>query len=730
MRCGASSRASAGRCLRGSTPGPWRLYPLADISADQFARELARLGYRRTAQPRIPGDYSSARGHFLVHTRGFEFWDSAEPARVLDVQFADGMLKELHDGTTGKALALVRLEPPLVASIYPADNEDRVLVRRQDLPDTLVKGLIAVEDHNFYGHHGVDPRAIIRALWADLRSGHLVQGGSTLTQQLVKNFYLSDERTLWRKINEAAMAVLLELHYDKDEILEVYPNEVFLGQDGSRAIHGFGLASLFYFNRPLDELDLAQQALLVSLPRGPSSYDPRRHPERARQRRNLVLDLMVEQGYLDAKQAVGAKAESLGVSKVHGKGSGRYPAFLDLVRRQLHRDYREEDLTSEGLRIFTTLDPALQDQAETHVAEGLERLEKGRHMTPNVLQGAAVIVDSQSGEVLCVIGDRNARYAGFDRALEAVRPIGSLVKPAVYLTALDRPREYSLSTLVEDSAVRISIPGSGVWSPQNYDHREHGRVPLEQALAHSYNLATVRIGMSVGLDAVAGTLKALGVARPFDAYPSMLLGAVSLSPLEVAQVYQTLAAGGFISPLRAIREVMDHDGRPLQRYPVTVHRSVPAGPVYLVSLAMQQVVRGGTARSLSRFLPEDLGVAGKTGTTDDLRDSWFAGFTGDKVAVVWVGRDDNKPQGLSGASGALPIWGAIMADARPKPLALSPPDDVALVWIDPSNGLLADQSCPGAEQEPFLRGGVPTLTSSCVGRSRGDPVNFLRRMLE
>jgi len=706
------------------------LYPMADISVEQFARELARLGYRRTDRARIPGDYSGARGHFVVHTRGFEFWDATEPPRVLDLQFADGTLKELHDATTGQELPLVRLEPPLVASIYPADNEDRVLVRRQDLPESLVKGLIAVEDHNFYHHHGVDPRAIIRALWADLISGRLVQGGSTLTQQLVKNFYLSDERTLLRKINEAAMAVLVELHYSKDEILEVYSNEIFLGQDGSRAIHGFGLASLFYFNRPLDELDLAQQALLVSLPRGPSYYGPRRHPQRARERRNLVLDLMAEQGYIDTKQAALAKAEPLGVSKVHGQGSGRYPAFMDLVRHQLHRDYREEDLTSEGLRIFTTLDPWLQDKAEARLAQGLERLEKRRHMTAGVLQGATVIVDSQSGEVLCVVGDRDPRYAGFDRALEAVRPIGSLVKPAVYLTALSRPREYSLSTLVDDRAVHISIPGSGVWSPQNYDHREHGRVPLERALAKSYNLATVRIGMSVGVDSVADTLKALGVARPFDAYPSILLGAVSLSPLEVAQVYQTLAAGGFTAPLRAIREVMDHNGNPLQRYPVTVHRSVPAGPVYLVSRAMQQVVREGTARSLSRFLPEDLGVAGKTGTTDDLRDSWFAGFTGDKVAVVWVGRDDNKPEGLSGATGALPIWGATMADARPQPLALSPPEDVALVWIDPANGLLADQSCSGAEQEPFLNGGAPTLTSSCVDRSRGRPLNFLRRVLE
>ncbi len=703
------------------------LYPMADISAAQFARELARLGYQRTEHPRIPGDYSVSGGHFVVHTRGFEFWDATEPARTLDLQFDGGVLRELHDGATGATLPLVRLEPPLVGSIYPASNEDRVLVRRQDLPDTLVKALIAVEDRNFYEHHGVDPRAIIRALWADVRSHSLVQGGSTLTQQLVKNFYLSDERTLVRKITEAAMAVLLELHYSKDEILEVYANEIFLGQDGPRAIHGFGLASQFYFNRPLDELDLAQQALLAALPRGPSYYDPRRHPGRAHERRDLVLDLMVEQGYITAQQAAKAKAEPLGVSAVKGQGRGRYPAFMDLVRRQLHRDYREDDLTSEGLRIFTTLDPAVQDEAEVRMAEGLTRLEAGHHMGGEVLEGAAVVVDSQSGEILCVVGGRDARYAGFNRAVEAVRPIGSLVKPAVYLTALSRPKEYSLTTLVDDSEIRVPGPAGKVWAPKNYDRREHGRVTVEDALAHSYNQATVRIGMDIGVDAVADTLRALGVARPFDAYPSLLLGAIAISPLEVAQVYQTLAAGGFTSPLRAIREVMTHDGKPLQRYPVTVHRSVPAGPVYLVTRAMQAVVTEGTGRSLSRYLPADLDLAGKTGTTDDLRDSWFAGFGGDKVAVVWVGRDDNKPAGLSGATGALRIWGAIMRDAGPKPLVLTPPDDIALVWIDPANGMLADESCPGARQEPFLAGGVPSLTSSCVGNRA---LNYLRRVLE
>jgi len=706
------------------------IYAMAEMGADQLEAELKRLGYRRTRHPDSPGEYSGYRGRFLVHTRGFAFWDAAEPARNLELDFADGLLKTLKDASAGTDLPLVRLEPPLIGGIYPAHHEDRILVRRQDLPEPLVKGLIAVEDRGFYEHHGVSPMAIARAIWVNLRSGEMAQGGSTLTQQLVKNFFLTNEPTLWRKLNEAAMAVLLELHYDKDAILEAYANEIFLGQDGSRAIHGFGLASQFYFNRPLDELDLAQQALLAALPKGASHYDPRRHPERARERRDLVLNQMLEQGFVDADQATQAKAEPLGVSEVRGQGRGRYPAFLDLVRRQLHRDYREEDLTSEGLQVFTTLDPWLQEQAESGVSQGLARLEKDHGMPAKSLEAAMVIADSQGGELLAVVGGRNARYAGFNRALEAVRPIGSLVKPAVYLTALSEPRRYSLTTLLDDTRVQIKGAGGSLWTPKNYGKREHGQIPLHQALSHSYNLATVHLGMDLGLDKVADTLHALGVSRPFDPYPSMLLGAVSLSPLEVTQVYQTLAAGGFRSPLRAIREVTDREGTALQRYPITVKREAPSGPVYLVDRVLQEVVREGTARSLSRYLPAELGVAGKTGTTDDFRDSWFAGFTGDKVAVVWVGRDDNAPAGLSGARGALPIWGQVIRRIRPAPVMLLPPEEVELVWIDPANGLRADESCDGASRVPFLRGGAPTLTSSCVDRPGGRALGTFRRLFE
>jgi len=708
---------------------PLELYVGAPLTPAQLTAELRRLGYRKVTHPKHPASWSRNGRRFLIRTRDFQFWDGPQPGRYLDIRFGDGQIRQLKQVGRGD-LPLLRLEAPEIGSIYPAHNEDRVLVQRNGLPDTLVKALVAVEDRNFYHHYGVDPKGILRAMLANLRAGGLVQGGSTLTQQLVKNLYLTRERSLWRKLNEAIMALLLEGHYSKDEILEAYANEIYLGQDGRRAIHGFGLASHFYFNRPLRELDLPRQALLIALVRGPSYYDPRRHPERAKRRRNLVLKILAEQGVISARQAARASAAALGVTRQRGLGRGSYPAFMDLVRRQLHRDYREEDLTSEGLRIFTTLDPWVQAQAEDALARRLKRLERWKKLPAGKLQGAVVVLDSQSAEVLALVGGRKARFAGFNRALDAVRPIGSLIKPAIYLAALMEPSRYTLITPLADTPLTVQGSDGRRWSPKNYDHKAHGQVPLHQALAHSYNLATVRLGMALGLDRVAEVLAALGVRRPLNRVPAMLLGAAALSPLEVAQLYQSFAAGGFYTPLRAIREVLDTEGRPLQRYPLTVKQAVPGAPVYLLNRNLQEVVRKGTGRGLKRFLPEHLNVAGKTGTTDGLRDSWFAGFTGDKVAVVWVGRDDNKPAGLTGSSGALQVWGDMMRGMRPQSLELIRPEAVETVWIEPRSLLRSSARCSSARQYPFIKGSAPRLSASCSDRRGGGIGDFFRSFFE
>jgi len=693
---------------------PLELYPGAVLTDNQLLEELKRLGYSKVRYPRQAGSYSRNGSRFLLHTRPFVFWDGEEAGQILDLQFSARQLSSLKT-VSGKSVGLARLDAPPVGSIYPAHHEDRVLLKRSDLPEKLVQALVAVEDRSFYRHIGLDAKAIARAMWANLRAGGVVQGGSTLTQQLVKNFFLTRERSLWRKANEALMALLLERRYGKDEILEAYANEIYLGQDGERAIHGFGLASHFYFKRPLHELDLPRLALLVALVRGPSYYDPRRHPKRAKKRRKLVLNIMRDQGLITHKEAQHAAAAPLGVTGTKGSRSGRFPAFMDLVRRQLHRDYREEDLTSEGLRIFTTLDPWIQQQAESALAEQLKHLGSAK----KALESAAVIAGSQSGEVLAVLGGHSSGFAGFNRALDAVRPIGSLVKPAIYLAALMQPERYNLLSPLEDRPLSVKSRTGDIWTPKNYDHKAHGTVPLHQALARSYNMATVRLGMSVGLDQVASRLRELGLKRPVKAYPSMLLGAISLTPLEVTQLYQTLAAGGFYSPLRAIREVLTTEGQQLQRYPLTVKQTVPADAVYLVNQVLQEVVRSGTGRALAQYISPQMNLAGKTGTTDDLRDSWFAGFSGDKVAVVWVGRDDNKPAGLSGSTGALRVWGNIMQRIQPAALELLPPESIEIVWVDPTSGLKAEAHCTGAIQVPYIIGFSPNEQASCVSKSNG-----------
>ncbi len=711
---------------------PMELYVGARIDAARLQAELERLGYRRVKHPREPAQWSRAGGRFLFRTRPFLFWDGAEPARAVEVRLGADGVERLRDAVSGRELDLVRLEPPVIGSIYPAHREDRVLVRREELPDHLVAALLAVEDRHFFEHHGIDLRGIARALVANLRAGRAVQGGSTLTQQLVKNFFLTPERSLKRKIDEALMALIVEARYDKDEILEAYANEVYLGQDGERAIHGFGLAARFYFNRPLQELELHETALLVALLKGASWYNPRQHPERALERRNLVLDLMARQGFITAGEAARARKRPLGVVKGRGAAGGRHPAFLDLVRRQLRRDYREEDLTSEGLRIFTTLDPWVQSRLEGAVAEGLAAIEKQRKMKPGTLEAAAVVVAPQEGEVRALAGGRRAGYAGFNRALDAVRPVGSLIKPVVYLLALSQPQRYTLVTLLEDRPLALKDGRGRIWKPRNYDRKAHGLVPLHTALARSYNLATVRLGLELGVERVVRLLRRMGVSRPLEAVPALLLGAVSLTPLEVAQLYQVFASGGFRSPLRAIREVTDARGQPLQRYPVEVEPVADPGPVYLLVRNLVEVTREGTGRGVRRYLPADLEVAGKTGTTNELRDSWFAGFSGDWLAVVWVGRDDNRPAGLTGASGALPVWGRLMKRLDPLPLQRVPPEGVVYVWVDPDSGRRSAEGCPGAVAMPFIHGSEPQLLDECAAaraREADDPLgDFLDRL--
>jgi penicillin-binding protein 1B len=723
------------------------LFEGMSLSADAFARELRLLGYRdvncpvETAPPPAagnppvarkvkpsapetcappakggnspsrPGGYARQGETFEVMTRGFVFGDGIEPERQVRLTFAGNILVDLVSLDEREPLGLLRLDPPEIAGIYPAHYEDRILLKREDLPPALVDTLLAVEDRSFYEHPGINPRGIFRAFLANLQAGRTVQGGSTVTQQLVKNLFLSNERTFKRKFNEMLMAILIDARYGKDEILETYSNAIYLGQDGSRAIHGFGLASQFYFGKALDELDLRQIALLVAIIKGPSLYDPRRYPERARERRLLVLDAMVDQNLIGAEDAALAQQMPLGVTPRAASGITAYPAFLDLVRRQLRQYYKSEDLVLEGLRVFTTLDPQVQAQAEKALIDGLPALERNQRQA-RPLQGAAVVVSTQTSEVLGLVGDREPKTVGFNRALDARRQAGSLFKPMIYLAALEQPDRYTLTTRINDSPL-VYTAGGQRWTPTNYDKRYRGQVTLRDALARSYNIPAVRVGLDVDVISVVEMLRRLGLEREMRPYPSLLLGALDVSPFEIAQIYETIASGGFRMPLRAIREVTDARGRPMQHYPMEVVQVVEPGPVYLLTHAMQQVVKTGTARAIQSKLSPDLNIAGKTGTTDNYRDSWFAGFSGDRLTVVWLGRDDNQPTGLSGSTGALRVWMDLMASLKLDPVETPIPFDVEEVWVDPRSGLRLSQSCRRGQSVPFLVGSGPRGSAAC-----------------
>lgn len=688
------------------------LYPGASVTSKHLTQTLDGLGYRQVKHPDQPGYYSSYRRRFLLRTRAFHFPDIDRPSDYLEVVIDGQGVISLKRAGNGDPIGHYRIEPRLIGSLTSTHGEDRILLKRDQLPALLVNALIAIEDRNFYQHIGIDPIAIGRALWANLVAKRVVQGGSTLTQQLVKNFFLSADRTLWRKFNEVLMALILDWRYDKDEILEAYANEIYLGQQGGKAIHGFALASRFYFNRPLQELDLSRLATLVTLVRGPSAYDPRRHPQQAEKRRDLVLQLMVDQGVISQQQATQASDTPLSVEQGDRRSSGS-PAFMDLVKRQLRRDYREEDLNAGGLRIFSTLDPWFQSRAEQAISQQLKVLEEAHGIVKGTLQGALTLADVETGEVMALVGDRNPQFAGFNRALDAIRPVGSLIKPAIYLSALSQPNRYHLLSTLEDRPIRIKGANGEIWAPRNYDNLSHDQVTLQQALVESLNLATVSLGLSVGLESVIDNLHRLGIQRPLEPYPSLLLGAVSLSPLEMTQMYQTLANGGYSATLKSIRDVTDGQGKPLSRYPLSIESRVDTRAVFLLKHALNEVTRSGTAKALQWLLPGEVEVAGKTGTTDKLRDSWFAGFDRHRIAVAWVGRDDNAPTGLTGSSGAMRVWAKLMNGIGIAALQQEPPMGVDVLTIDPLSGLLGE-GCPQTTNYPFIAGSGPTSEASCA----------------
>ncbi len=707
---------------------PVEIYQGYKISATDFEDLLLELHYRRDYRLSSVGTYFKKGQEIRLKTRSFNFADKTQQSQPLIIKFSTAAVKKIINLKTSLEVPILRMDPVQIGSFYPSRKEDRILIKLETTPDALVQGLMATEDRDFYHHYGVSFKAIARALWANIKAGTVVQGGSTITQQLAKNFYLSSEKRLWRKINEAFMALILEYHYQKDEILEAYLNEIYLGQDGASAVHGFGLASEFYFGQPLKNLPLHDVAALVALVRGPSYYDLRRYSDRAIKRRNLVLEKMHQQGYITKKQSIAARQKKLNVISRTHRSVNRYPGFLDLVKRQLRQEYREDDLTSEGLRIFTTLDTRIQNILEKTIVQKLAQLEK-RPNSKN-LETAAIVTRREKAEIVALASGRNPRGVGFNRALDAIRPIGSLIKPVIYLTALEYPDRYNIITKISDTAITVKGKKGQDWRPKNYDNKEHGYVPLHTALAKSYNLATVHLGMDIGIARIAKTLKNMGVSRPVNLFPSLLLGASPLTPLEVTQMYQTFAGDGFATPLRSIQAVIAADGERLQSYSYTLRQAVDPAATYLTNKMLQQVMHIGTGRSAYLYIPKKFDLVGKTGTTNKLRDSWFAGFSGDFLSVVWVGRDDNKPSGLTGASGALQIWTDLLKKISTQPVYLIAPENIETHWIDPANGSLANEECEGAIAYPFIKGSAPEHYSACVASTVNKAKTWFNEFLQ
>ena len=702
---------------------PDEVYVGQSLEVDQLVASLERLNYVSADSLDQTGTFSRRGNLVAFHRRAFAFPDGQQPARRVEARIVDGQVVELDD-PSGQSVGIIRLEPRSIGTLYPNRTEDRVLVSIDEVRDQaplLIDSLLAVEDRAFYDHGGVVPTAILRAFLTNLISGERVQGGSTITQQLAKNLFLTHERTYRRKFAEMIMALEMEWHYSKDKILEAYLNEVYLGQDGNRAIHGFGLASSFYFGRPVGELRPEQIALLVGMVKGANYYNPRRNPERALSRRNLVIDVMVELGLVDPTRAAEWQSRPLGVRERAGSRD-RHPAFVDLVRRQLVEQYDAEDLRTRGLNIFTTLRPRVQAALERSTAR-LDEIEAARGLETGVLETAGLVASVSTGEVEAMIGGRDADFDGYDRALDARRQIGSLIKPAIYLTALSRPAEYNLITPLADEPIAVEQKGSDTWEPRNYSDTFHGPTPLIEALAHSRNVPSVRLGMELGLESVAGTLERLGAPRPSPFYPSMLLGSMAMTPFEITQMYQTLAGDGFVTPLRAIRSVVDQEGNELSRYSLDVRRAVDREPLYLLQYGLQTVVREGTSTRLNRVFPAGLGLAGKTGTTNDGRDAWFAGLTGNRVGVVWVGRDDDRPANLTGSSAALPLWAATFERLDNQPRDRQPPRGVRFVTVDPERQAVVPERCPG-ERMPFIDGHLPEMAATCDGEPARESNGF------
>ncbi|MFZ5572991.1 MAG: PBP1A family penicillin-binding protein [Thermodesulfobacteriota bacterium] len=687
------------------------LYPGQGIQPALFLQKLERLNYRKVN--RLP----ESKGEMRLRKDGIDLYlhDSGAPPEKrpgfpVDIRLGGNRIVSITRPDTKASLAVLELEPEELALFFGPERERRRLVAVQQLPDHLIQAVLAAEDENFYRHHGVSLKGMLRAVYHNLSQGGIRQGGSTITQQLAKNFFLTPERTIKRKLKEILIAAIMELKYQKEEILEIYLNEIYFGQKGSESVNGVGEAALLYFGKQAEELGLSESAVIAGLIKSPNRYSPYRHPEDCRRRRNQVLQAMAQNGWLGKSLLADLEAAPVKTAGFR-KQTRKAPYFIDYLHQQLDALYSREDLASLGLSIYTTLDTQVQLAAEEALENGLQRLEKRipalRKPKPeDRLQGAVIVVQPRTGYILAMVGGRQYGRSQFNRITQARRQTGSIFKPFVCLSALNKFTPASFFS----NAPRSYSTDQGKWTPQNYEETPETPVPMRTALAHSYNRATVDMAMQTGLGEVIRTARLFAFSTELQPYPSLALGAFEAIPLEMARAYCTFAADGFQPYLLAVKDIADTGGRFLSRRHIQVKQIIPAAKAYLITSMLRSVVTEGTARRLST-LPEPFPSAGKTGTTNQYRDAWYVGYTPDILALIWVGFDNGGSIRAAGSAAALPIWADLMR-AIPQHLSgnwFPVPPGVVTVTICRESGWMAGSGCPETLEEVFLEENQPAM---------------------
>ena len=741
---------------------PATISPGEKLDASEVAADLRRAGYSEDGDAPT-GHYSFTRDGLRI-VPGPQSYHGGDSAAV--IRFEGGKVASIANSANSQELEAYELEPQLLTALFEGqDRSKRELIKFQDIPPVLVNAVLAIEDRRFFQHSGVNYFRLMEAALVDLRQGRHEQGGSTITMQLSRGFFLTPQKTFQRKLREMLIAIELEQKFSKQRIFEMYANEVYLGQRGSFTVNGFGEASRAYFNKDVRNLTLPEAALLAGMIQRPNYLSPYKYPKRALERRNLVLDSMVDTGAITREQAERAKASPLKLTAPNVEASDA-PYFVDLVKDQLSGQFNEEELNNHALRVYTTIDPDLQRAAAEAVDIGMALVDEqvtkrrthkikigtGKEATTEIKvdsgpmpQVALVALDPHTGEVLALVGGRNYGMSQLDHAI-AKRPTGSIFKPFVYAAAVNTAVNgeqlstssadpntgvvvenngvFTPATLIDDSQVSI-VNGDQVYEPRNYHETFHGEVTARYALAESLNNATVRLAQDVGFDKVAALAKAAGITS-VHATPSIALGSYDATPLDMAGAYTVFANGGTrMSPLM-VKSVRDARGNIVDNYHNDSRQVLDPRVAYVMTSMMESVVNNGTGYPV-RARGFTAPAAGKTGTSHD---AWFAGYTTNLLCIVWVGNDDYSDIKLAGGAAAAPIWAEFMKRAVKLPQysdaqEFPAPSGVVTVQLDKVTNRIATPSCPQDYTVAFIAGTEPKETCD---QAFGDHRGFFTRI--